>query len=115
MCSPSGDTNASNAHVVDVVPALHHVEAGEQIDVLLLRGRRDQFDHALGFRLGDHLGRKLRIDQHHVGAGRADLFSPAWIMAPCVDARVAADHGIGAELPEYEIGLDRDDRARRSA
>ena len=38
-----------------------------------LRGGGDQLDHARGFRLGDHLRRELRIDQHDVGARRADL------------------------------------------
>ena len=73
MCSPSGDTNDCEVHVVDVVPVLHHVEAREQIDVFLLRGGGDQLDHVRGFRLGDHLRRELRIDQNDVGAGRADL------------------------------------------
>ena len=52
-------------------PVTHHGEPLEQVDVGFLGGEVDQIDHAVDVVLGDHLGRILRIDQHHVHAGLA--------------------------------------------
>ena len=70
---PVGRHERLERHVVVVAPAPHHLEAAEQVDVLLLRGGGDQLDHVLGFRLRDHFRRELRIDQHDIGAGGADF------------------------------------------
>ncbi len=70
---PVGRHERLERHMVVIAPTLHHVEAAEQVDILRLRGGGDQFDHVLGFRLGDHFRRELRIDQHDIGADGADL------------------------------------------
>ena len=87
-------------YVIGVAPAPHHVEAREQIDVFLLGGDGDQLDHVRGFRLDDHLGRELRIDQHDVGAGRADFFDAGADRGAMIVERMIADDRIGAELPQ---------------
>ena len=38
-----------------------------------LAGERDLIDHARRLRLGENLRRVLRIDQHHIGAGRFEF------------------------------------------
>ena len=105
---PVGRHERLERHVIDLAPALHHVEAAEQIDVFLLRGRGDQLDHVLGFRLRDHLRRELRIDQHDVGAGGADLVEAVADRGAVVGELVIADDRIGAELPQHQVGLGGD-------
>jgi hypothetical protein len=45
-------------------------KAVKQVNVLLRGGPRNQVNHVFDFRLGDHLGRELRIHQNDVGANR---------------------------------------------
>jgi len=87
-------------YVIDFAPGLHHVEAGEQVDVFPLRGRGDQFDHARDARLHDYLRREFRIDQHDVGTDGADLFEAIAERGAVVAELVITDDRIGAELPQ---------------
>ena len=94
--------------MVDFVPAPHHIEAGEKVDILMLGSAGDQLDHARGFRLHDHLWRKLRIDKDDISTGRADLGETLADRHIVVVEFIIADHRIGAKLPEDQVGLGSD-------
>ena len=76
MCSPSGDTNVIEPQLLDITPVAHHFETAEQIDIFPLGRRGDERNHGLGVGFGDHLRRILWIDEHDIGADRADLGEP---------------------------------------
>ena len=97
-----------------LAPVPHQLEAAEQIDVGALGGLRDQIDNELRplMAAAQHLGRVLRIDQHDVGTGRpAQMLDAALQDRQMRLHRIAAKHGVGAELPEHEVRLLGDDVA----
>src|SRR6516225_7348968 len=61
-----------------------------------------------GFWFHDHLWCELRIYQHDVGAGRADLGDALDYRHVLTIEIVAADYRIGAKLPEDQVGLNCD-------
>src|SRR5262245_2131499 len=94
--------------MVDVVPAPHHLKTGKQVNILTLGDASDQFDHARSFWFHDHLWRELRINQHDIGAGRADLGDALANRNVLAIETIVADYRIGAELPYDQVGLSCD-------
>src|SRR5262245_8944443 len=91
--------------MVDVVPAPHHRKTGKQVNIRTLRGAGDQFDHARSFWFHDHLWRELRINQHDIGASRADFGDALANRNVLAIELIVADYRIGAKLPQDQVGL----------
>src|SRR5215831_12739233 len=94
--------------MVDVVPAPHHRKTGKQVNIRTLGGAGDQFDHARSFWFHDHLWRELRINQHDIGASRADLGDALANRQVLAIEIIIADYRIGAKLPDDQVGLSCD-------
>jgi hypothetical protein len=69
----------------------------------LLGSARNQINHIFDFRLGDYLGRELRIDQNDIGADR--LHSPYTVADQKGGFRmfITSKYGVGAYLPEHQV------------
>ena len=94
-------------NMLDFVPVAHDREAVEQIDIRLLGDERNLIFHALRLGLGQHPRRKLHIDQYNIGARRGKL-RDAFVEHDGVRLeRMVAQHGIGPDLPEHQIGMRR--------
>ena len=89
------------------IPVAHHREALEQIDVGFLGGQMNEVDHAVDVMLGDDLRRILRVDQHHVGAGLAQLHEAVMERRGRLRQRAVAQHRVAADLPEHQVRLRR--------
>ena len=83
----------------------HDREAAKDVDLGAVGGRGDQLDHSLRFRLGDHFGSKLRIDQQHVRSGVFDLLDALADQFADLFDRQIAQRCVSAELLDQQIGL----------
>src|SRR5262249_25076263 len=106
---PIGRNKRLETDLIDIMPMPHDFEAAEEIDVFALCGRGDQRDHPLGLGLSDDLWRELRIDQDDIDDDRTNLCQATADQSIVPAKQVPANYGIGSKLPQYEIGLFRDD------
>ena len=103
-----GSDERLERHMLHIVPVAHDREAVEQIDARHFGRQRNLILHALGLRLGQHARRKLHIDQHHVGTSLLELRNAVLQHDRMRLERLVAQHRIGADLPENEIGMGGD-------
>ena len=90
------------------MPHAHHGKAWKQIDTGILGRGGKQSHHALDLGLADDTRRELRVHQHDVGANRLELTDALANERTRRRERVIAQHRIGAELPQHEVGFLRD-------
>ena len=77
----------------------------KETDILRLRGRGDERDHAAHIRLGEDSRRILRIEQHDVGAGRLQA-RQAFVQKRGVRRHCfVAQQRIRTNLPQHQIGF----------
>ncbi len=101
-----GDDEAVERHRLAFMPLPHHLESRENADMAQFGDLVQQLDHLAGaFRLGVHRRRILRIDQHQVSAGRLDLADAVLDDLGGIAGVEVAQHRIGTDLPDHQIGL----------
>ena len=104
-----GRQHRRQAHLTVLGPMAHDGKAMDDRRVLAVRHGGERVEHLAIPRMCQHGRCVLQVHQHDVGAGRLE---PADATPQHLDFRgdvAVAEHGVGAKLPNDEIGLLRQD------